>query len=32
LPVFDPQSFGSRFRNQADQDYLIDGLRKAGLI
>lgn len=32
LPVIDPKTFGSRFRNPADQDYLIDGLRKAGLI
>ena len=31
LPVFDPQTFGSRFQNRAHQDYLIDGLRKAGL-
>ncbi len=32
MPVIDPKTFGSRFRNPADQDYLIDGLRKAGLI
>ncbi|HXV26202.1 MAG TPA: adenylate/guanylate cyclase domain-containing protein [Alphaproteobacteria bacterium] len=32
LPVIDPVSFGSRFHNQADQDYLIEGLRKASLI
>jgi TolB-like protein/class 3 adenylate cyclase/Tfp pilus assembly protein PilF len=31
LPVFDPQTFGSRFQNRAHHDYLIDGLRKAGL-
>lgn len=31
LPFFDPQSFGSRFQNRAHQDYLIEGLRKAGL-
>jgi adenylate cyclase len=31
LPVIDPQTFGSRFRNRAHQDYLIEGLRKAGL-
>ena len=31
LPVFDPQTFGSRFQNRAHQDYLIEGLRKAGL-
>jgi adenylate cyclase len=31
LPVFDPQTFGSRFRNRAHHDYLIEGLRKAGL-
>jgi TolB-like protein/class 3 adenylate cyclase/Tfp pilus assembly protein PilF len=31
LPVFDPQSFGSRFQDRAHQDYLIEGLRKAGL-
>ncbi len=32
FPVIDPATFGSRFRNPADHDYLIDGLRKAGLI
>jgi adenylate cyclase len=31
LPVFDPLTFGSRFQNRAHQDYLIEGLRKAGL-
>jgi len=31
LPVFDPQTFGSRFQNRAHHDYLIEGLRKAGL-
>ncbi|OCP17936.1 MULTISPECIES: tetratricopeptide repeat protein [unclassified Ensifer] len=31
LPVFDPQTFGSEFRNRAHHDYLIEGLRKAGL-
>ncbi|THK33735.1 adenylate cyclase [Ensifer sp. MPMI2T] len=31
LPVFDPQTFGSQFQNQAHHDYLIEGLRKAGL-
>jgi adenylate cyclase len=32
FPVIDPTTFGSRFRNPADHDYLVDGLRKAGLI
>jgi adenylate cyclase len=31
LPVFDPQAFGSRFQNRAHQQYLLEGLRKAGL-
>ncbi len=31
LPVFDPQTFGSRFQNRAHHDYLLEGLRKAGL-
>jgi hypothetical protein len=31
LPVFDPQTFGSRFRNPEHHDSLIEGLRKAGL-
>jgi TolB-like protein/Tfp pilus assembly protein PilF len=31
LPVFDPQTFGSRFQNRAHHDYLVEGLRKAGL-
>jgi TolB-like protein/Tfp pilus assembly protein PilF len=31
LPVFDAQTFGSRFQNRAHQDYLVEGLRKAGL-
>jgi class 3 adenylate cyclase/Tfp pilus assembly protein PilF len=31
LPVFDPQIFGSRFQNRAHHEYLIEGLRKAGL-
>jgi TolB-like protein/Tfp pilus assembly protein PilF len=31
-PVIVPETFGSRFRNRADQDYFIEGLRKAGLI
>ena len=32
FPLIDPTTFGSRFRNSADHDYLVDGLRKAGLI
>jgi TolB-like protein/class 3 adenylate cyclase/Tfp pilus assembly protein PilF len=31
LPVFDAQTFGSRFQNRAHHDYLVEGLRKAGL-
>jgi adenylate cyclase len=31
-PVINPETYGSRFRNRADHDYLIEGLRKAGLI
>lgn len=30
-PTFDPQTFGNKFLNAADLDYLRDGLRKAGL-
>jgi class 3 adenylate cyclase/TolB-like protein len=32
LPVFDPEIFGSRFRNRAHHEYLIEGLRKASLV
>jgi tetratricopeptide (TPR) repeat protein len=31
-PVINPETYGSRFRNRADHDYLIEGLRKAGLL
>lgn len=31
-PVINPEIYGSRFRNRADQDYLIEGMRKAGLL
>jgi len=31
MPVFDPATFGSRFRDQVHHDYLVEGLRKAGL-
>jgi class 3 adenylate cyclase/Tfp pilus assembly protein PilF len=31
LPVFDPQTFGSRFQDRSHHDYLLDGLRRAGL-
>jgi len=31
LPVFDPRTFGSRFQNRAHHEYLVEGLRKAGL-
>ena len=30
-PMFDPQTFGSKFLNQADLEHLRDGFRKAGL-
>jgi adenylate cyclase len=30
-PTFDPQTFGSKFLNQADLEHLRDGFRKAGL-
>jgi tetratricopeptide (TPR) repeat protein len=30
-PVFDPQTFGSQFQNREHHEYLIEGLRKAGL-
>lgn len=31
-PVINPETYGSRFQNRADHDYLIEGLRKAGLL
>jgi adenylate cyclase len=31
LPVFEPQTFGSRFQNREHHEYLTEGLRKAGL-
>jgi adenylate cyclase len=31
LPVFDPRIFGSQFQNPGHHEYLIEGLRKAGL-
>lgn len=30
-PMFDPQTFGSKFLNPADLEHLRDGFRKAGL-
>ncbi len=32
MPIFDPRSFGRRFQNRAHYDYLMDGLRKGGML
>jgi hypothetical protein len=31
-PVISPETYGSRFRNRADHNYLLEGMRKAGLL
>jgi len=31
LPIFDPGTFGTRIRDSALRDYLIEGLNKGGL-
>ncbi len=31
-PTFDPKTFGTKFRDQADLEHLRDGMRKAGLF